>query len=245
MSFVVAFAAGGCSGKDHGPGVPENPGAAGSNGAAGSGANPGAGSGPNQSAAGGKGSPANAARPGVPAAVNRILDLAHKSDGASFTATYRVRMPDGKRATSTLAQKPPKFGFHLTNGTQRNVVVSDGTRVTGCLSSGKGWRCSASTADDDATEVGTTYPQAILQLLDGLTALAGREVKLGTTTRTVQGSKVDCATFTANIQHPPSPQVFCIRKDGVLAYARTSDQQVVQLTSFKTSVDSSLMTVPR
>jgi hypothetical protein len=245
MSFVVAFAAGGCSGKDHGPGAPENPSVPANNGAAGSGANPGAGSGPNQSGAGGKGSPANGSIPaGVPAAVNRILALAHRSDGATFTATYRVRLPNGKHATTTLAQQPPKFGFHLVQGSQRNVVVSDGKLVHGCLSSGRGWRCTQSGVDDPS-QVGSAYPPAVLQILDGLITGAGREVRLGTARRTVQGARVDCATFTATIQHPPPAQVYCIRRDGVLAYARTVDQQIVEITSFKPSVDARLMAVPR
>jgi hypothetical protein len=238
MSFVVAFAAGGCSGKDHGPGAQENPAVPGTPGAS-------AGANPNQSAAGGTRSPAaGSTTADVPAAVNRVLALAHDSDGATFTATYRVRFRDGKRATTMLAQQPPRFGFQVIQGKQRNVVVSDGKVMHGCLSSGKGWRCTQSSIDDP-TEVGTAYPGAVLHLIDGLVTGAGREIKLGTATRTVQGAKVDCATFRSTIENAPPAQIYCVRKDGVLAYASTVSGQILELTGFKPTVDAGDLAVPR
>jgi hypothetical protein len=241
MSFVVAFAAGGCSGKDHGPGAPENP--------AGGGVSTGEGS--NRPAAGTGGSPTGgsatggSAVAGVPDAVNRILTLAHEGVDGTYTATYRVRLPGGRNATARLAQDPPKFGFHVDQGKQRNVVVYDGKAMSGCLTSGKGWRCTQVSAPDDPTEVAETYPPAVLHLLDGLVRGAGREVELGTTTRTVEGAKVDCATFTSTIENPPPPQVLCVRKDGVLAYASTVTGQVLELTGFKPAVDANYLAVPR
>lgn len=56
---------------------------------------------------------------------------------------------------------------------------------------------------------------------------------------------MDCATFRSTIENAPPAQVYCVRKDGVLAYASTIDRQVLELTSFKPSVDTTLMTVPR
>jgi hypothetical protein len=238
MSFVVAFAAGGCT-KDPGPGAPENPAAPVSSGGP-------AGSSPNQSAPGVKGSPPGgsktASKPS--AAVNRILTLAHGADDATFTATYRVRLPDGSRATTLLAQRPPRFGFHLLQGRQRNVVISDGKVMQGCLSSGSGWRCTQSSVDDP-TEVGNAYPGAVLHLIDGLLRGAGREIRIGTATRTVQGVRVSCATFRSTIQNAPPPQVYCVRKDGVLAYASTIDGQILELTGFRSSVDAADLAVPR
>ena len=241
VTVAVAFVAGGCSGKDNGPGTPENPSTPGASGSP-------AGSGPGQPAGGGSGS-GNGSANGrstandLPAAVSRILTLAHDSDGATFTATYRVRLPDGKRATTTLAQQPPRFGFHVLVGKQRNVVISDGKVMHGCLSSGKGWRCTESSLDDP-TEVANTYPGAVLHLIDGLVRGSGREVKVGTASRTVDGAKVQCATFTSTIEHAPPPQIYCVRKDGVLAYASTIDGQIVELTGFKPSVAAGDLAVP-
>lgn len=233
MSFVVAFTASACSGKDHGPGASKNPSAAAVNGRAG---------GSNRSGSGGNGSESSIA--GAPDAVNRILTLAHQAVDGTFTATYRVRLPNGRKATTMLTQQPPKFGFHIIEGKQRNVVIYDGKVMNGCLTSGKGWHCTQTTSLDDPTEVAETYPAAVLHLIDGLVRGAGREIKIGTTTRTVQGAKVDCATFTSTIENPPPPQVFCIRKDGVLAYASTVNGQILEITGFKSSVDAGLMAVP-
>jgi hypothetical protein len=227
MSFVVAFAAAGCSGKDKGPGAPENPSA----------------SAPrvNQPASGDKAIPITG---DIPAAVDRVLTLAHETDDATFTATYRVRLADGKRATTRLAQQPPKFGFHILQRTQRSVVISDGKVMHGCESSGKGWRCAESSVDD-ATEIANTYPGAVLHLIDGLIKGIGREIKVGTARRTVMGAKVDCATFRSTIENPPPPQIYCVRKDGVLAYASTLDGQILELTGFKSSVDAADLAIPR
>jgi hypothetical protein len=238
MSFVVAFAAGGCSGKDHSPGAPENPTASAPGGAP-------AGSGPNQSASGGKGSPGGGSTAAdMPAAVNRILTLAHDAEGGTFTATYRVQLAGGKRATTRLAQRPPRFGFHIVQGTQRDAVISDGKLMHGCEFSGKGWHCTESTVDDP-TEVANSYPGAVLHLIDGLVKGIGREINVGTARRTVMGAKVDCATFRSTIENAPPPQIYCVRKDGVLAYASTIDGQILELTGFRSSVDAADLAVPR
>jgi hypothetical protein len=238
MSFVVAFAASGCSGEDHHSGDPENPASGGVS----------AGGAPNRQApgSGGGGSPTGgSAIAGVPDKVNRILTLAHQGVEGTYTVTYRVRLPGGGNGTTRLAQNPPRFGFHIDQGKQRSVVVYDGKLMNGCLTSGKGWRCTQASGLDDPTEVAETYPAAVLHLIDGLVKGAGREIKMGTTTHTVQGTKVDCATFTSTIENPPPPQVFCVRKDGVLAYASTINGQVLELTGFKPSVDANYLAVPR
>lgn len=60
-----------------------------------------------------------------------------------------------------------------------------------------------------------------------------------------QGAKVDCATFRSTIENAPPPQVYCIREDGVLAYASTIDGQILELTRFKSSVNASDLAIPR
>ena len=241
MSLVVAFATAGCTGKGANEGAQGN-----GPGAVGGGTPPTSVPGvTNTTNATGQGSSKSGtpATPGMPAAVNRILELAHSGDAHTYTATYRVRLSNGKIATTTLAQKPPKFGFHLVQGKNRNVVVSDGKMMRSCQSAGGSWTC-AQTGIDDPTEVGNSYPGAVLHLIDGLVKGLGREIKAGTAKRTVQGVRVDCVTFTATIENAPPPQVFCVRKDGVIAYASTVDRQILELTGFKGSVSARDLTPP-
>jgi len=162
------------------------------------------------------------------------MDRAHAAQAATYTATYRVRQPDGTKATSRLAQRPPKFGFEIVQGRQRKLIVFDGKVMHGCLWSGGRWRCA--TEFEDPTGISSAFPTAVMQYIDSLVQVAGHEFKVGTTRRTVMGAQVDCATFTATMENPPPAQVLCVRKDGVLAYASTSDRQVVELTGFKPSV---------
>jgi hypothetical protein len=238
MSFVVAFAASGCTGKDHSPGGPENS----------TSSDVSAGDASNRQAPGaqGGGSPTGGSTiAGVPDKVNQILISAHAGVEGTYTVTYRVHLSGGGNATARLAQNPPKFGFHIDQGKQRSVVVYDGKLMSGCMTSGKSWRCTQTSGLDDPTEVANTYPAAVLHLIDGLVKGSGREIKLATTTRTVQGTKVDCATFTSTIENPPPPQVFCVRKDGVIAYASTINGQVLELTGFKPGVAANYLAVPR
>jgi len=243
ISVAVAFATAGCTGKGGSGGAQENPSqslAGGAPTSSGAGTSNPAGKGPTGSTSG---SSQGSTAKNLPVAVDRIIDRAHAAESATYTATYRVRMADGAKATSRLAQRPPKFGFEIDQGKQRNVVVFDGKLMHGCLLSGSGWRCTKTTFDD-TTEVGNSYPGAVLHLIDALTAVVGREVRAGTTSRTVLGARVSCATFTSTMENPPPAQVLCVRRDGVLAYARTADGQVVELTGFKASVDARNLVPP-
>src|SRR6266545_1729311 len=96
-----------------------------------------------------------------------------------------------------------------------------------------------------ATLAGNAYPPAVLLFIDGLTPMVNRSLTARITTRTVLGHKVDCATFVPAMRNPPPPSLYCVRPDGVLAYSRTSDGQILELTGFQATVNARDLIPPR
>ncbi len=197
---------------------------------------------------------APAARPGVTtsaaptgqsAAVSRLLQRAHSADRATYTVTYRTTLAGGAKASVRVAQRPPKFRFEQLQGRQRSVAVFDGAVLHGCVAAGSGWRCTQTVSLDDPTLVGNAYPPAVLLFIDGLTPMVNRSLTARITTRTVLGHKVDCATFVPAMRNPPPPSLYCVRPDGVLAYSRTSDGQILELTGFQATVNARDLIPPR
>ncbi len=201
---------------------------------------------------GGKASPGaatNGLPVGLPTAVDRVLKRAHKADRATYTASYRVLLPGGlklrARATVRVAQRYPKFRYQSTQPKTRSLAVFDGSLLHTCQPAGSGWRCASIDIVGDASLVSADYPPAVLQYIEGLTPQLSGGLGAKVTTRTVLGHKVDCAAYVPKMRNPPAATLYCVRPDGVLAYSRTSDGQVMELTSFRSSVSSGDLVVPR
>jgi hypothetical protein len=244
LAIVIATVGTACT--SGGGGAGDSGATAGQGGAAAPGANPASGGN------GGKASPGaatNAVRLGLPADVGRVLKRAHSADRATYTATYRVTLPGGLKlkalATVRVAQRYPKFRYQSTQGKTRSLAVYDGSLLHTCEPVASGWRCAAIDIAGDPSLVSADYPGAVLQYIEGLTAQLSGGLGAKLTSRTVLGHKVDCAAYAPKMRNPPAATLYCVRSDGVLAYSRTSDGQVMELASFSASVSSGDLVVPR
>jgi hypothetical protein len=244
VTLAIAITTAACSGDPGRGGAEENP-PGNVSGGAGSAPN-GATATPTTAAAAKPGATsASASATAQSAAVSRLLQRAHSADRATYTVSYRAILAGGAKATVRLAQQPPRFRFEQVKGTQRSLAIFDGRLLHGCLATAAGWRCTQAITLDDPTVVGNAYPPAVLLFIDNLTPLVNRSLRATITTRTVMGHRVDCATYVPVMRNPPPPSVYCVRPDGVLAYSRTSDGQILELTAFRAAVSAGDLTPPK
>jgi hypothetical protein len=193
--------------------------------------------------------PPAAAERGMPAAVAKVLERAHDAERLTHTATYGVILAGGPtvkgRATVRVVNRAPRFRFELVQGRKRSVSVFDGKLLHACDRVAGRWRCDAADLLDQPSLVGTAFPLAVLEQIDSLRPGLEGGLQATKTTRTVRGHKVDCATYVPRMRFPPPAVEYCVRPDGVLAYARTSDGQVLELTAFRPSANPAELAVPR
>jgi mucin-22 len=172
-----------------------------------------------------------------------VLKSLQTGENASFAATYTATL-NGRKQTFTFEQAERQSFLRSNQG----EVIDTGSATYFCTTSGTISCVSTQKKDPAATLLNLSSPAAISDnILSIQTALAIKVATATFSTATYAGQPSTCVAISGSgraLAKYTTIGTLCVTSTGQVAYISTSARQVIQMTSYSTTVNPSDFLLP-